>query len=189
MQDCRIMFVIGIVGALLIGCGGSGGEAAQSRLMGPMRLTDAFAAAEAVFARHFEIASSDAERGVIESQPKAVNARGERVLGNSPARQIARLRVFAEHGNVIARLAITQQRQETDVQSVVAPPGEAYNSVPNQSPSAGLAATTDKQNLLWRDERRMRAEEARILQELFDALHPEGAAEPLSQPASRESGD
>jgi len=184
MRYRSILFAM--LAALLGGCGaGAYPDAAQSRVLGQLNYPDAFAAAEAVFARHFEIASSDVNDGTIESQPKHVNAQGERVLGNSPARQVAKMKVFMYRGRVMANLTILQQRQQTDVLAAGSP-DEPYSSVPNQTPAQGLAATSDKQNLLWQDERRMRAEEARILQELYETLNPQ-ATEPASQPATAES--
>jgi hypothetical protein len=187
MRNRSILFAM-LAAVLLGGCGaGAYPDAAQSRVLGQLNYPDAFAAAEAFFTRHFEIATSDVNDGTIESQPKPVNAQGERVLGNSPARQVAKMKVFTYKGRVMANLTIMQQRQQTDVLSVAADPGEPYSSVPNQPPSAGLAATSDKQNLLWQDERRIRAEEARILQELFETLNPQ-TTEPTSQPATAPLG-
>jgi hypothetical protein len=164
-----------LMAACLTGCadGVPGPTPGQSRVLDNVNYTDAFATAQAVFARTFEIASSDSESGEIRSQPLYVNASGDRVIGNSPARQLATMQLTRTRGQIVARLVIIQQRQGAAVRNVMAPPGMPYSSVPDETPAEDTGATTPEQNSSWQNERRVSGLEARMLQELYDALHPQ----------------
>lgn len=178
--------LVAVTACGLVGCtgGAPGPTSGMTRLMGNVAYADAFTTAETVLGRTFEIASSDSGSGEIRSQPRYVNAAGERVLGNSPARQLATMHLKRVKGQVYATLTIVQQRQGAEIRKVMAPPGDPYSTVPDETPAQDTAATTDEQNSAWGNERRMNGLEARILEELYDALHRQAASAPATTRSS-----
>jgi len=159
-----------LAACLATGCGEPAG---RSRLLGTVSYESAFAAATDVMSQYFSIENADPATGEITSRPKAVRAGNERLLGGSPARQVARMRLRREGGEVTASLAVAVQRQGEAVHLQRGPAGETYSSVPNQTPAEVEAATTPLQNESWRTERYDRVMEQQILGQLYRTLHPE----------------
>jgi len=144
-----------------------------SRVLGDVSYASAFATAREVMSQHFSISTADAEAGVIEARPKLVEAPAERLLGSSPARQVASLQLRRENGLIVAHASVALQREGSSVHRVSARPGENYDDVPNRTPAEDVAATTPRQNEIWRTERQDRALERRILDQIYKALHPQ----------------
>lgn len=145
----------------------------RTKVLGSMSYDDAFAAGRAVMAKHYEVASADPAKGAIVCAPKSIDAAPERLLGgNSPAREIARLHIQRNGQMIVAQLSIEVQRQGESVQRVTGSAGDTYSGVPDQTPAQGAGATTPQQNANWQHARYNHEREARLLQELYDMLHP-----------------
>lgn len=147
--------------------------AGTPRALGDVEYASAFATGREVMGQHFSIASADVETGVIQSRPRPVKVRGERLLGGSPARHVATLRIVRRGGEVVAYASVVLQREGSSVYQTRPRDAENYDSVPDLTPAEELAATTPDQNEVWRTERHDRALERRILDDLYKALHPQ----------------
>jgi len=159
-----------VLAGFLVGCAQDLG---RSRVLGEVGYGTAFATARDVMAQYYSIESSDASTGEILGRPKRVQMRGERLLGGSPARQVARLHLRRDGKQVVAHLAIAVQRQGSAVYRQYSSIDETYSSVPNQTPAEADAATTPEQNEAWRTVKHDRALEQKILGQIHRALHPQ----------------
>ncbi len=166
------LIMVGLLAALaLSGCRIA--SPGTTRMLGQVEYASAFATGREVMAQHFSIASSDPETGVILSRPQFVEARGERLLGDSPARNLAKLLLRKEEGMIVAHLSVALQREASAVHQSMPIPGQNYDSVPNRTPAEKTAATTTEQNEDWQTQEYDKALERSILNELYVALHPE----------------
>ena len=163
--------VVGLVAAgLLVGCNQP--TPGRSRSLGTVDYTAAFAAANEVMAQYFSIESSNPHTGMIESRPKVVQARRERLLGGSPARHVATLRVRTEGKEIVGYATVRLQRQGSAVLRQIRPGEDNYDSVPNQTPGEREGATTVEQNESWRTHGYAHDVEQKILEDLWKSLHP-----------------
>ncbi|HOF19578.1 MAG TPA: hypothetical protein PK082_11760 [Phycisphaerae bacterium] len=159
-----------VAAGALVGCGPR--TPGESRMMGTVEYPAAFASARDVFAQYFSVASADLDAGIIRSLPRKIDAPNDRLLGGSPARQVATLRLRRDGGNVVAQVCVETQRQGSAVYRQMASRDENYDSVPHESPAQIDAATTPEQNETWRTASRDRALEIKILNDVYRALHP-----------------
>jgi hypothetical protein len=134
----------------------------------------AFASANDTMSQYFSIASSDPATGIIKARPKGIDAPPERLLGRSPARQAATMRIWQRGKEILADVTVAVERRGDPVLRSMPQPGENYEGVPNQSPAQREAATTVEQNESWRIEKYDHATEEKILQDLYLSLHPQG---------------
>ena len=160
-----------LVAGMLTGCTAS--TPGTPRILGKVDYASAFATGREVMAQHFSIASSDPDTGVIEARPKPVEARGERWLGGSPARHLAKMSIRRKDGQIVAHLSVALQREGSAIHRTMAPGAEGYDSVPHGTPADAAAATTPEQNEDWRTEKYDHALERAILDELYKALNPQ----------------
>ena len=164
------------VAVLLAAAGFAGGcsipTPGSNRSLGDVQYPQAFAAATDVMSQYFSIASSDAATGIIKSRPKEVTPGPDRLLGRSPARQVATMRVWPRGGEILADVTVAVERRGDTVLRSMPQPGENYEGVPNQSPSQREAATTVEQNESWRIEKYDHVLENKILGDLYLSLHP-----------------
>lgn len=185
-------FIIAIaaLAALAAGCDGPYTDSrnvfnpatGRSVVLGHVNYENAFAAAQGVMSKYFEIEAAQPEIGIVRCRPQAINAKGERVLGNSPARQVAQLKIVqSAGGNVTARLSIEIQRQGQDIDQVSSPVGDNYSGVPSQTPAQGTGATSADQNTDWWTQRHNNELEARILDEIAQAVKP-ATTQPTTRP-------
>ena len=144
----------------------------RSRSLGAVDYTAAFAAANEVMAQYFSVESADPRAGVIQSRPKAVSAPRERLLGGSPARQVATLRLRSEGKDVVASATVAVQRQGAEVLRVMPRDADDYSTVPDKTPAEREAATTVLQNESWRTHQYDHDVERKMLLDLWRALHP-----------------
>ncbi len=173
MRQCAVAALLAAAG--IFACAGcSTASPGSSQSLGTVKYAQAFAAANDTMSQYFSIASSDAATGVIKARPKAVDAPRERLLGKSPARQVASMRIWPRGKDILADVTVTIQRRGDSVYRSMPAPGENYEGVPNKPPSAREAATTIEQNESWRTEKHDRAIERKILQDLYLSLHPKG---------------
>ncbi len=145
----------------------------STRLLGDVDYPQAFASANDTMSQYYSIASSDAATGIIKARPKAIDAPRDRLLGRSPARQIATMRIWQRGKEILADMTVAVERRGDPVLRSMPQPAENYEGVPNQSPSQREAATTVEQNESWRIEKYDHATEEKILRDLFSSLHPQ----------------
>ena len=145
----------------------------STRLLGEVDYPQAFASANDTMSQYFSVASSDPATGIIKARPKAIDAPPERLLGRSPARQAATMRIWQRGTEILADVTVAVERRGDPVLRSMPQPGENYEGVPNQSPAQREAATTVEQNESWRIEKYDHAIEAKILQDLYLSLHPQ----------------
>ena len=163
----------GWMALLLCAAGGcTEGIAGRSRSLGDVDYVKAFAAGADVMRQHYRIESMNAESGVIKAEPKAVTAPGERLLGNSPAREVATLRLRREGNAVVAYASIVRQRMGGPILRTMNLRDEKYDTVPDSTPAQRDAATSEEQNASWVTDRNATDTERKVLAELYDAVHP-----------------
>lgn len=147
-----------------------------SRSLGEASFPQACVAASEVLGQYFSIDPdvTDANAGIFRSRPRDVlDAGRDRLLGDSPARQIATLQIIQEGPVVTARVQVLQQREGSSSrrQMAYAQQQDNYNLNPGNLSSGEVdAATTASQNEMWINEKRRRDLEGQILDELFQKL-------------------
>jgi len=156
------------VAVLAVGCADR--TVGTVKNLGPVDYDKAFAAAEKALSQHYTLARADADSGVIEARPRTVQGDPDKLIGASPARQLARMRIDREDGDVLARLSIAVQRQRTPVYRMIESSKDNYDTVPHETPAEQEAATTVEQNQAWQTQHYDRALEAQILEELYAVL-------------------
>jgi hypothetical protein len=157
-----------------------------TRYLGAVDYDRAFTTArETLVANNFSVASADRETGKIVARPRSVDLPGERLLGSSPARQVAQMRLRREDGQVAAFASVAVQRLGDE--TVIVQPRENYDTVPDETPAETWGATTAEQNATWVTQSYDHALERQLLADLFRRLGPEGpiVGEPTApQPAA-----
>ncbi len=182
MRLALLLSALGLSAGLLAGCGQT--PPGTLRAMGTVSPESAFAAANDVMGQYYSIESADPRTLTITSRPKDVQARGERLLGGSPAREIATLTIRREAGEAAAYLSIMIQRQGSAGYRQFRTMHEDYSSVPDQTPAEAEAATTGQQNEAWQTTGFDHPKEATILSDLYNALHPSVGGGPASAAAT-----
>ncbi|MBN1556266.1 MAG: hypothetical protein JXA11_16115 [Phycisphaerae bacterium] len=148
-----------------------------TRAMGDTSFQQAYAAGRQVMAQYFPIdpARSGAGTGIIKSKPTDVRDAGrDRLLGDSPARQIATIQIVQEGPVVTALAQVMQQRQGSAAEKRMGYSQERHSYTMNPGdtgPGDMEAATTPQQNENWINEKRRRDLEGRILDDLFNRIH------------------
>lgn len=136
----------------------------------------AYAESREVLSQYYSIdpEQSNAGSGIVKSRPKDVrNAGRNRLLGNSPARQIATVQVVQEGPAVTILVQVMQQRQGSAPERRMGYAQERrnYNMNPgNEGPGDSDAATTPQQNEMWTNEKRRRDLEGKILEDICRRL-------------------
>ena len=179
MKRYVVFFAVGL-GMLLAGCGQLSSNGGLSpgrgtiRGLGDTSYQEAFATGRLVMGQYFTVDSFDVNTGIIKSHPKKVDAGKERLLGSSPARQIATMQISQKDGQVVAQVLVLQQRQGSAIrrQAGYSTEQENYTGNPGEESPANIdAATTPKQNESWADEKARHGIEADILNDLYKRLH------------------
>ena len=140
--------------------------------LGQVDYTSAFAAARETMAQYYSVESANPLTGEIASRPKPVDAGKERLLGASPARQIATMRICREGKQVVAYATVALQRQGAQILRQIRPGMDNYDSVPNKTPAEREAATTVEQNESWRTHSYAHGVERKMLSDLRRAVTP-----------------
>ncbi len=144
-----------------------------TRYFGGKSREQVYAATRSVLNQYYRIKSENPNTGVICCYPKDVPATRDRLLGGSPARQIATAVVQVESGEVPVQVYVMQQRQGTEIIETMGYSQERYNysgAPGDTSPINEGAATTPKQNETWQYEKEMRDVETRILNDIAQDL-------------------
>ncbi len=179
-MNAKALAVMGVLlaGSVLAGCEAQ--TPGTTRFLGDVGYEDAFAAARSVMGQYYPLADASVDTGVIVAQPTPVDAAPERLLGGSPARHAATLRLRREEEGVYAVTAVRVQRAARFTRSHMPEPEENYSGVP-QGVSLEEAASTPEQNENWITDGYDRDVERRILEDLFRTLNPQ--APPAPAPA------
>lgn len=144
-----------------------------TRYFGGHSREQVYAATRAVMSQYFRIQAENPTTGVIRCYPKDVPATRDRILGGSPARQIATAVVQVESGEVPVQIYVAQQRQGSELYETMGYNQERYNysgAPGDTSPINEEAATTPKQNETWQYEKEVRDVETRILNDIAQDL-------------------
>jgi len=163
--------LIGVL-AILVLSGCNVRSAGMTQSMGEIRYETAFATGREVLSQYFSVdpEGTDPATGVIKARPRPIDAGNSRLLGGSPARQIATLRISRDGKNIIAHVVVETQRQGSAIYRQMGSEEENYDSVPNKPPSELDAATTPEQNEVWRTQNYDHDMERKILEDLYAAL-------------------
>lgn len=171
----RYACLLGAIGAaaMLVGCAEP--TPGRTRSLGVVDYGLAFAKGREVMKQHFgQVASADADAGVIRMQPKAVQGDPDRLLGSSSeARQVAVMRLRRSKEEVFAHVSVALQRRGTAPLRQMYQPEEPYSSVPHDTPANVDAATTTEQNEVWTVQRYLHDVELRVLEDLYGLVQPE----------------
>jgi hypothetical protein len=171
--------LIAIVGlCLLAGC--QEAQRYRTLALGEVDMTAAMTEAQAVLAQYFPIAQVDNETHKITSDPRPVQGPSVGLMTREWARELAVLRLRPEGKLVWADVSVIVQHQEAPQRRFMKP-WTSLNDVPAPTPAQTDAPYTPEQEEAWQTVRHNEDVEAKILQDLYDAFHPEDAA--MSQPA------
>ncbi len=148
--------------------GGCQAEPYRFRPLGRVGYGEAFQASEAALAQHFTIASADPATGWIICRPKAVQAPADRLLGSSPARQVARMQLRREGDEVLADLRVELQRQDVGAGRAMQVP-TVDTQLPTRTPAQESAALPESDQR-WETTQRDVALERAILADVLRRL-------------------
>ncbi|MBI5724461.1 MAG: hypothetical protein HZA50_10920 [Planctomycetes bacterium] len=173
-----------VAAALAAGC--SQAPPGTSRDLSTNDRANAYVVCRDVLTQYFSVETDDPQAGIMKSRPKdIVAAKGERLLGNSPARQIATLSLRKEGGSIVAYVCIETQRQGSDPNrqmGYASSVSDNYSGVPNQTPAQSDAATTAEQNESWRTVDYDHVQENKILNEISKAVQSPARPEKPTPP-------
>lgn len=150
-----------------------------TRALGDVTYPQAFATAKVVLQQYFpRIKEANVNTGVIVTEPQAVEAGNDRILGGSPARQWARMEISQKNGIPFAQVVVVQERQGSAPMREMGYSAERRNYSGNPgdvTPADQGAATTPDQNEAWQVEKAsVPSVEGNILQDLVDRLNGQG---------------
>jgi hypothetical protein len=160
--------------AVLAGALAAGGcqyERFRSQPLGQVGYDQAFSLSRTVLSQYFSIASADADKGRIVSRPKMVASSPDRLLGTTPARQVAVMQIRRKNGEVFADLRVDVQRQDVEASSRMQPL-TAGTELPSRTPAQESGPLTAEQNQAWRTTGRDEDLERTILADLVDRISP-----------------
>ena len=154
-----------------------------TRDLGRVDYQAAFATGRETMAQHFSVDTWDVQTGLIRARPHMAEMPPERLLGGSPARRKATLRVWQKDGLVFAHASIAIQREGSSLYRFRTAGNENYNQVPDKTPAYEAAAITPEQKQLWETKGYDHVLERRILDDLYRALHPAAEKRPAGHVA------
>ncbi|KPK86225.1 MAG: hypothetical protein AMJ81_01905 [Phycisphaerae bacterium SM23_33] len=142
-------------------------EQYRSQPLGQVPYPEAFQAARTVFSQYFPVASADPQTGKIIGRPKLVEAAPDRLLGVTPARQVAKMRIREKKGGqVFAEVRVDVQRQDVEAFGAMRPV-TVDNELPSRTPAQDVAPISAEQNQAWQTTGRDAAKERDILMDLL----------------------
>jgi len=162
----RLGMILLAAGPILAGCQV---DSYRCQPLGDVAYDEAFRVGRSVLAQYFSIASADPQSGKIVSRPKPIKATSDRLLGSSPARQLAILRIRRKGGQLYADLRVHVQRQDAGVARAMQPI-TVQTELPNVTPAEETAAVTAEQSQTWANVSRDDALERIILADLLKQL-------------------
>lgn len=162
----RLALII-LIGALA--AGGCQLDQYRSQPLGQVDYGRVFDESKEVLSQHFSIDSADPVSGKIVSRPKEIDAPPDRLLGNSPARQVATMRIRRKGKEVFADLRVEIQRQDA-VAIRQMQPLTVDTELPSRTPAQETAPLSAEQKQAWETSGRDDALERTILAELLRRL-------------------
>ena len=133
--------------------------------------SELFGTARTIMGQHFTVIEADQDTGVIRCAPQPIIAGNDRLIGASPSRQVASMRIRRQGGQIEAICTVELQRQTDQVLRSQPAVGDNYSGVPHQTPAQIDAATTSEQNDRWETVRTDTRLENEILNTLRDTLN------------------
>jgi hypothetical protein len=161
----------------------------KSMALGEVDMMAAMTGARDVLGQYFPIAEVDNYAHKITSEPKNVRGGSVGLISKGPARELAVLRLRRQGAVVWADVSVIVQHQEAPQRRMMAP-WTSRQDVPTPTPAQADAPYTPEQEEAWQTVRHNEDAEAKILQDLYTALHPEASArksEGASQPATQKA--
>ncbi len=193
---CRraVVFALGAMVSVLTACGPQAEIGVQqSRIIATSDTDRAMAAAANILRREFGRVHVQPEARTIDTEPMEYRTTSQSgtardlYRGSSSMRRVAHFSLGRRGEQVVARLRIDVERQDTaKVRSAPPLTGGRYEESTAETPIQRDAATTDRQNTVWTFVRRDSRLERELLQELEDQFAAAVPAEgtPASQPGS-----
>ncbi len=168
---------------LLCACAGcSTAPAGASRSLGSVPYDKAFEVARTVLTMYYTPQTADSQTGEIICYPEPIKGPPDRLLGNTPARELAKLTLVRQGNEVVAYAQVTFQRLMLTSQNVLA--NRTYGGVPDDTPSESTGATTPQQNTTWTNVRLDHVREQAILDNIVAALNYGSTTRPATRPAT-----
>ncbi len=164
MKKLTLLLVI-----MVAGVAGCQTERFRSQPLGEVGYAEAFRSGKRVMSQYFSIASADAETGRIVSRPKAVEAARDRLLGTTPARKIANMRIRQKGDLVFVDIRVDVQRRDV-VALRQMQPITVDSELPHQTPADESAAVGSEQSRDWQTTARDHQLEHTILADLLKAI-------------------
>ncbi|MBU0638731.1 MAG: hypothetical protein KKB50_07695 [Planctomycetes bacterium] len=201
MSRCSAGLSVLLLSVALGGCSQSvPASAYQSRVIESASVEEVFAAAQTLLRREFGRLTIDPEAYKIVTVPaeyRTVSDSGTaRDLVGAPSRmrRSATLVVTKRGTEVVARLRVDLERQDTAQRAALEPAAGRLSDTPAYTPIERDAATTEQQNTVWTHVKRDRRLERALLEELRDelasTLPPENEAVPGAPvPAGEKKGN
>jgi len=165
----RTLTFVALVGTLA--AGGCQFERYRSQPLGDVGYARAFAVGKTVMSQYFSIASADPETGKIICRPEPVTAARDRLLGSSPARHSATMRIRQKGDEVFADLRVEIQRQDSAAIRYMQPV-TVDTELPSRTPAQETAPLTAEQDQAWQTTGRNESLERTILADLLNGLAP-----------------
>jgi hypothetical protein len=163
----------------VLSCVGCNGEPpGSSRSLGAVPMAGAFEASRAVISQFFSVESQDTEEGLILCRPEEMTDTNDRLLGGTPARNVARLQLRTRGKEVVAYVQVRHERQMLTSREMGN--GHTYSGVPNEPP---VDDTEVRKSTSWNLVRYEHERENAILDDIIHAIN----RTPTSQPTTRAS--
>ena len=144
----------------------------SSQPLGSVSYAEAFGAGQAAMERHFAVESVDPAEGTITARPGSFQAGRDRLLGDSPARRLATMRIIQKDDQVYAEVRVSIQRQAMGALRQMQPV-TVDNELPTRTPAQESAAVTANQDQAWKTTARDQVLERAILSDLMNLLPKE----------------
>lgn len=150
-----------------------------SRSLGAVPMDKAFVVSRTVLSQYFAIASEEPAAGLLLSRPEEMMDKNDRLLGGTPARNLARLQLRKQGSEVVAYVEIRHERQM--IASRQLGTGHTYSGVPNDPP---VDETQTAKNTSWNLVRHEHERENAILNDIVNALRFSATTRPASAPTT-----
>jgi hypothetical protein len=165
MRQTKVLTWILLAGG--VGAAGCGMQRYRAQPLGQVPYEQAFQAARTVFSQYFSVASADSVTGKIVGRPKVVEGAPDRLLGITPARQVAKMRIREKKdGQVYAEVRVDIQRQDAGAFRAMQPL-TVETELPSRTPAQDTAPISAEQDQAWQTTGRDEAKERDILADLL----------------------
>jgi hypothetical protein len=142
-------------------------EPGTSRNLGKVPSSRAFAAAEKIVKKYFQIESIDSTAGVIKTKPAKLDSGKNLIPRISPVRQTATLMVSRSGDIAVGRVCVVQEREYSHAKTKVGHNPTEHNYSGNPGEESTIKAM---QNTYWVREKSRRDIEIQLLEEIAAEL-------------------